>query len=862
MGSVSQYIKETIAKQVKDNHLIVWFDPEQIYREIANDLEIPDGTVAHYQDSFFELRHEISPLMRGEEPPDLLIYVPLSEEETDNALIAYTSAGIVLKPHQTVWQRNTRLGVIANHALREIIDNPADLDEIIKKVDRKELTLADLDAIADRTGKSSYQQILALIYRVETPQEIALSFLNHPEQDSEIERKNALDEMETFLHAEYGAEIGGDSAGTCRGEFARYLLVSALLAQLGGHVPDPLVRVPHAQSTTDQQACVRLVYEWQMRRDLQDGYIRWAKKIEDTLGIFNLHLDLQQIRDIHTFQSIDRAALTLVEQALLDEPTNDLEKIARRREQGFWAEMTPATKARWNLVSTIAAFLNLCQTIETSMRGKNLTARDIAARYTDKTEPWCQLDTLYRYVEKYYTTIEYESATPPETLKNLYAQVRNRYTDIGGTFASRFVQNLTQSRFDLPGYPHQTEIFSEYVAPAMEQGKVAYILVDAFRYEMAQALLQVLPEENAATLDPARATIPTITEIGMAALIMMRDAQPALVSLGGGKLALEIDGKILKDRTSRLDYLAEQIKGRMYTLKLGDLVHPSNSVREGIQNADLVLVTSQEIDEFAENAELYQARRYMDDVLHTLRRAFRVLGEYGVSTIIVTADHGYLFGEEIDEPMKIPPPGGETADLHRRVWVGKGGAASNAYCYFRASDQGLKSDLEIAVPRGFGVFKVQGGGLAYFHGGLSPQEYLIPVLTIQSSTQGQELPTGIQFDLELGSSSITTRVCMVKIKGRVTTLADPHPPKVRVELWSEGVRISQPLSALYGYEQATGDVQLKMDDKNPQSIDPDTITLVIPPGIKPGKNANIQLLDATTGVLLKKLENIPIEITF
>jgi len=862
MGHVSEYIKEMVARQVKDNHLVVWFDPEGIYGDIAKDIEIPNGTVAHYRGSFFELRHEIAPIMRGEDPPDLLIYVPLSEEKTNNALIAYTSAGIVLKPHQSPWQRNTSLGVIANQALKEIIDNPADLDEIIKKVDRRELTLADLDALADRTGKSRYQQILALIYRVETPQEIALSFLNRPDQDGEIERKNALDDMRAFLHAEYGAEIGGDSTGTCRGEFARYLLVSTLLAQLDGHVPDPIVHVPHAQSAKDRQACVHLVYEWQMRRDLQEGYVKWAKKIEDTLGIFNLHLDLQQIRSIHTFQSIDRAALTLVEQALLDGPTNDLEEIARRREQGFWAEMVPATRARWNLLSTIAEFLNLCQKIETSMRGKTFTARDIAARYTDKTEPWCQMDTLYRYVEKYYTTIEYESATPPETLKNLYAKVRQRYMELGGMIASRFVQHLIQSRFDLPGYPRQTEIFSEYVAPAMEKGKVAYILVDAFRYEMARALLQVLPEESAATLDMARATAPTITEIGMAALVLKRDAHPALVSLGGGKLALEIDKKILKDRASRLNYLAEQIEGRMYTLKLGDLVHPSNLVREGIQNADLVLVTSQEIDEFAENAELYQARRYMDDVLHTLRRAFRVLGEYGVSTIIVTADHGYLFGEEIDEPMKIPPPGGETADLHRRVWVGKGGAASDAYCYFRASDQGLKSDLEIAVPRGFGVFKVQGGGLAYFHGGLSPQEYLIPVLTIQSLTQGQELPTGIQFDLEFGSSSITTRVCMAKIKGRVTTLTDPHPPKVRVELWSEGVRISQPLGALYGYEQATGDVQLRMDDKNPQCIDSNTITLVIPPGIKPGKTANIQLLDATTGVLLKKLENIPIEITF
>ena len=121
MGQVRDYVREMIAKQVKDNHLVVWFDPDEIYRDIVADLEIPEATVAQYQGSFFELRHDIAPLMTREEPPNLLIYVPLAEEETEKAIIAYTSAGIVLKPGQAPWQRNTGLGVIANQALKEII---------------------------------------------------------------------------------------------------------------------------------------------------------------------------------------------------------------------------------------------------------------------------------------------------------------------------------------------------------------------------------------------------------------------------------------------------------------------------------------------------------------------------------------------------------------------------------------------------------------------------------------------------------------------------------------------------------------------------------------------------------------------
>lgn len=863
MGLVRDYIRKMVAKQVKDNHLVVWFDPDEIYGDIVADLEMPDATVARYQDSFFELRHDIAPLMTREDPPDLLIYVPLAEEETDKALIAYTSAGIVLKPGQTPWQRHTGLGVIANQALKEIIEDSAERERIIKKVDEGELTLDDLDALAERSRRTSHQEILTLIYGVDSSQNITLSFLSQPALDTELIRKNALGDLKIFLRAEYGAEIRGETAEVCRGELVRYLLMSALLADLGGDMPDMYFQVPHAQSARDQKACAQLVYEWQMRRDLQENYADWAERIERGLGVGDFHLDLSRIKDIHTFEGIGQAVLALVEQALLTGSTTDLEEIARRREQGFWAEMVPATKARWHLVATIAAFLNLSQTIETAMRGRALTAADIATYYTDEEHRWCQLDTLYRYVEKYYVTIDYESASPPKTLQNLYNTVRRRYTELGGLIASRFAEQLVQSRFDLPDLPRQTEIFSEYVTPAMEQGKVGYILVDALRYEMAQELLQILPKDSAATLVPARAMVPTITEVGMAALVMKRDAQPDLISLGERKLALQVEGRVLKDRSSRLDYLVDHVDGKVFSLKLGDLLHPSDSTKNSIRAADLIFVTSQEIDEFAERAEPYQARRYMDDVLRTLRRAFKFLSMHGVSTIIVTADHGYLFGEEIDEPMKIPSPGGEIADLHRRVWVGRGGAANEeAYCYFKASDQGLGGDLEIAVPRGFGVFKVAGGGLAYFHGGISPQEYIIPVLSIQPSQQEQELPTGIHLTIELGSDSISSRVCVVKIEGRATTISDLQPPRVRVEIWSDGVLISQPLSAHHGYEEATGDIQLRMSEKDPMSIDSNSVTLLIPPGANLGETASINLLDATTGVRLSRLENIPIHIAF
>src|SRR5260221_12899823 len=68
----------------------------------------------------------------------------------------------------------------------------------------------------------------------------------------------------------------------------------------------------------------------------------------------------------------------------------------------------------------------------------------------------------------------------------------------------------------------------------------------------------------------------------------------------------------------------------------------------------------------------------MDAILVKLRGAIRRLAELGCTTMIVTADHGFLLGDELGEDMKLDAPGGETLDLHRRVWVGRGGAAGGA----------------------------------------------------------------------------------------------------------------------------------------------------------------------------------------
>ena len=73
-------------------------------------------------------------------------------------------------------------------------------------------------------------------------------------------------------------------------------------------------------------------------------------------------------------------------------------------------------------------------------------------------------------------------------------------------------------------------------------------------------------------------------------------------------------------------------------------------------------MTSQEIDRLGEEGEDYaETRRWMDDMLEQLRRAIRILAKQGVEHFIITADHGYLFADQLDPGMLMDSPGRDRA---------------------------------------------------------------------------------------------------------------------------------------------------------------------------------------------------------
>jgi hypothetical protein len=119
---------------------------------------------------------------------------------------------------------------------------------------------------------------------------------------------------------------------------------------------------------------------------------------------------------------------------------------------------------------------------------------------------------------------------------------------------------------------------------------------------------------------------------------------------------------------------------------------------------------------------------------------------------------------------------------------------------------------------------------------------------MQSTVKPPAPTTGIQWTLTPGAAKLTTRFFSVQIAGSQSesSLFGFEPPKVRIELRANKKCVSLPVSASYGFEDATGEVKLKIAESDNKRIEPNTVTVMLSEEITQ-KTVGVYLLDATTG---------------
>jgi hypothetical protein len=798
------------------------------------------------------VRLEAEPLLRGLDAPKLLVYLPVAWEKAQEPLAEMLALGVDLRPGVS-GNRNTRLAVVARKALKGRIAE-ARLADLDRQIEQGGLTLAELEDWVVESGGGPLPTALTVHFGTPLVDEAALDFLARPERDAELVSRNGLADWSQALSKEYGLAVeAGVSPTTLRALLARQALTCELLETLSTDVPESMQRVISAADPLVARRAAELAREWRNRRDIAATYPAMAADVAKSLHLDSIDFTDAALERAETFVSLERQLLRRVAARMVAEP--NAAHIAESRLKSYWTEQDTELQAEWALVWQAGQMLARASEIEKALQKRTFTWTEIVERYTGEAN-WAELDTLHRRLERRASSLEFALATPAPEVDQLVHAMRRRHQDVSGALAEQFIRAWRAEGFAVGSHIRQTEIYDRYVSPVLTGHRTAYVLVDALRWELARELPEILGGDFESKTELAIGTAPSITEVGMAALLP--SASSGLQIGGTAKLQVSLHDQVLKNRADRIAYLKERAGVTVVDLKLEDPRGFRRKLKD-IKDPTLIFVTSREIDQSGED-EMTAAREHMERVLTHLGLALRKLAEEGVERFVITADHGYLYGEELGESDKIDPPGGKTVLCHRRVWAGQGGATSENYLLTEVSRFGAKSDLEMAVPWNLAGFRTA-GPTAYFHGGLSPQEILLPVIVVTPKAAAMAKGAKkLTWEVSLGSAKVTTRFLSVRIQARLQGLFAESWPVVRVEVRAGSEVCAIPVSGSYGFQEATGAVALRSLEAEPTATEVNTVALMLTSKAPSRGTVSIHVVDAATGVELKKLENVEVSL--
>lgn len=804
------YLSEKLAEHLQRRRVVVWYDPRREFEPFVGELceggppaacrlqcvrvAGIEAQLAVFRGSFLEVRAIVEPVVSGDSPAPLVVYAPGAGRDAHGSLLMeLETAG---HRHEPQLKRQAR-----NVFLRQGVSDGV-IDGMLAT---ENLSYADAVGLLEGGRGTNGSSLLKLVFpSVGGNESLVAAWLADPSKDAAIDAKGARDELFALLSSRLGLELKPEpSLSDARTRVLRYALVGEFRLDLAGDPPASLGMIPMPQ-TKEQRELLRAVAAV-LRSEHAEAYVDLADAVEKELALASIDLAPEKLGRIDTFRFEERALLAHAGRLTVAGEWDEAAAVVEARHRSFWADRDAGRQAQWEVCRLMA---ELGLQVDAVSGGLDATTDAAAwvARYT-ADDGWFRCDLVHRSLEAMAASSNIE----PD-LEAALEHVRRRHEDLLHAMASRFSRALEASGWAVPGVLHQTAVYPEVVAPV--GARVAYVLVDAMRYEMGVELRRQLQDAENVVLRPAVAALPTITPVGMAALLPGASADFA-VAEEKGHVAARVEGRPLRNLADRQKHLEAAVPG-VVDLDIGRLLAMrTGKLRERIADAPLVVVRSQEIDALGETATALIARQLIDTAIGNVARAVHRLASVGVEYFVVAADHGHQFSLAKGEHMRTDNPKGDRVGLHRRCWIGRGGSTPPGAFRVSAPDLGYDSDVDFVFPEGAGVFR-SGGGLEFHHGGVSLQELIIPVLSFRIPARSAEAAAGVKVEMSGYPDAVTNRTFGVTLRcgAGQADLFGPDEVNVRPLLLAGEEQVGEAGMAVNAeFDRAARTVQLKPGEK-------------------------------------------------
>jgi hypothetical protein len=737
-GPVSTSLERELSNELRRNGIVVWLDAAGTYTPFVDGLAARAKSgqfpypVIPFRGSFLELVVALEPFGSGLDNAPLLVHMPGYAEDTvrKTPVLELYEAGVRFRKAPETLVREAAAGKVAPEALERFLAGGVPSLEaadawLSSQLDtsREGLTStlesvgikAILDHAVDALGAGD--AFLSKRVASEADREVLRAYLG---------RQTGVDQAWfSFL-----AEVGGARPPADDGAALRSVLEAWVGWLLSVEYVHDLTRPPtldglqplRALSPPLVKVCFGLVEHLRERHG--DAYAALVDVVElhleDELG----SLRAEDVGKIDTFRKEEQEVLKAAVKALA---ARDWSKVkawadARTEDRAFWLKRDPARRRAWALVREGADLGVTLASCPRPLDGAQ-SLDDGVSRYAATA---FEVDRAHRRFEQRQTTLLDSQVPHFGDLKECVRVLRTAYRAWADQLAQDFAKVCRAAGFLPDATLQQRQIFDQVVQPLATDEKVAFLLLDAFRYEMATELLDDLKAPGSVVeLKPRLAELPTVTAVGMNALApVVQAGRLSVAPAFGGFRTGEFTVRTPEDRARAI---GQRTAGKQaLLLRLSEVcdLEPEQLKRK-LKDARVVVVHGTELDDAGE-ANVGPAT--FEITLRQLRSAWAQLQKAGIRSFVFTADHGFLL---LDETTRTVPYG--TRRDPRPRWVldelprsepGMVNVSLASLGY-----DGMTGHLLFREDTA--LYATGTAGASYVHGGNSPQERIIPVLTVR-----------------------------------------------------------------------------------------------------------------------------------
>lgn len=362
---------------------------------------------------------------------------------------------------------------------------------------------------------------------------------------------------------------------------------------------------------------------------------------------------------------------------------------------------------------------------------------EIINAYANK---WVYLDSYYRKFYYFYDKLEdagkFEDLR--QLIENLYV---NKFLSI---INPKFTKKLAEKPISELEISKQWKFYKQNIPTSVRKHKTAVIISDAFRYGCAVELFAELEKDPTRTpeIKPMISSIPSYTALGMACLLPNKE-----ITYEGETILVDgLNCRSTDERNNILNNYSNDVLAMSY--EEVDKLYVEQ-LKEKLRGINLVYIYHNKIDAIGDHAptenEVFNAAQ---ETIGDLKNLIKKLSNLNYAHSFITADHGFIYKrDKLKEQDKVNLDS-FSEKRHKRFIISDEpldieGAVSIPMNY-------LNMELYANVPIGADVFKAQGAGLNFVHGGASLEECIIPLLEVKASKDSNKRP---KVDLQLISTN-------------------------------------------------------------------------------------------------------------